>query len=73
MEDTLLTYGIGIAGIIFLMVGWVGIQSLWRRTFREHITDTDVLAQRRSCGNCGCTTVCSRNPEEKIEKKTSNK
>lgn len=52
------TYLIGMGGIVGLMVLWVLVQSLWRTLFAEHITDEDVLAERRSCANCGCTTVC---------------
>ena len=52
------TYIIGIGGIVALMVIWVVIQAWWRNTFSDHITDEDVLAERRSCSNCGCTTIC---------------
>ncbi|MCB0847705.1 MAG: hypothetical protein KDD63_28285 [Bacteroidetes bacterium] len=52
------TYLTGIGGIVGLMVVWVVVQSFWRKTFSEHINDEDVLAERRSCSNCGCTTVC---------------
>ncbi|MFZ1748759.1 MAG: hypothetical protein WAU01_01135 [Saprospiraceae bacterium] len=50
---------IAILGIIGLMVVWALIQTLWRSTFQEFITDEDVLAGRNSCDNCGCTKVCS--------------
>jgi hypothetical protein len=36
------------------MVYWLLIQTLWRQMFADQITDEDVLAERRSCGNCGC-------------------
>lgn len=50
---------IAIGGIVGLMLVWVAIQALWRKVFTEdYTTDEDVLAGRRSCGNCGCTTVC---------------
>jgi hypothetical protein len=52
------TYLIGIGGIVGMMVLWVMVQSWWRNTFAENINDEDVLAERRSCSNCGCTTVC---------------
>ncbi len=58
MKEEILTYGIGILGVVALMIGWIGIQAVWRRVFSDHITDSDVLADRRSCGNCGCTTAC---------------
>ncbi|MCB0593327.1 MAG: hypothetical protein H6557_18055 [Lewinellaceae bacterium] len=49
---------IGIGGMIFLMAVWVTVQSLWRKSFSDYISDDDVLADRRSCGNCGCTAAC---------------
>jgi len=57
MND-LLTYLAAMLILVILMVGWALVQGLWRKTFREHISDTDVLAERRNCGNCGCTTIC---------------
>ncbi len=57
---------IAIGGIVGLMLVWVAIQALWRKTFSDdYTTDDDVLAGRRSCGNCGCTTIC-KNKEDKI-------
>lgn len=41
-----------------MMTIWVIVQMLWRKTFAEYLSDEDVLADRRSCSNCGCTTVC---------------
>ena len=58
--ENLLTYLIGIAAIVGMMLAWVWVQSLWRDTFSENISDQDVLAERRSCGNCGCTKVCKK-------------
>ena len=55
----LLTYVASILVLVFMILAWVLIQSLWRRVFHENVTDQDVLAGRRSCGNCGCTTVCT--------------
>lgn len=54
---------IAIGGIVSMMIIWIGIQYMWKQVFAEHITDEDVLADRRSCGNCGCSsaTSCSRN------------
>jgi hypothetical protein len=56
--ENLMTYLIGIGAIVAMMLAWVWVQSLWRDTFSENISDQDVLAERRSCGNCGCTKVC---------------
>lgn len=51
---------IGIGGMIGLVVVWYIVQRLWGNTFSDYISDEDVLAERRSCGNCGCTTACER-------------
>ena len=58
--ENILTYLIGIGAIVSMMLAWVWVQSLWRDTFSENISDQDVLAERRSCCNCGCTTVCKK-------------
>jgi hypothetical protein len=44
----------GFLGIVALMLYWLLIQNLWRRMFADQISDEDVLAERRSCGDCGC-------------------
>ncbi len=62
----LLTYIASILALVFLILVWVLVQGLWRKVFRENVTDPDVLAGRRSCGNCGCTTAC-------VTKKNSKK
>lgn len=54
----LITYIASILVLVFLILAWVLVQSLWRKVFHDHMTDQDVLAGRRSCGNCGCTTAC---------------
>jgi hypothetical protein len=56
--EKLIPYIIGTASIIFLMIGWVAIQTLWRKVFSEHVTDEDAMAERTTCGNCACKTVC---------------
>jgi hypothetical protein len=53
------SYLIGIGGFILLAVLWTVVQSLWRNTFSDEITEEDVLAGRTSCGSCGCTTACT--------------
>lgn len=50
---------IGIGGIIILMVAWMLVQMSWGKTFSEEISDEDVLADRRSCSNCGCSIPCN--------------
>jgi len=52
------TMGIAVGGIVGLMLVWILVQTLWRNTFAEHIQDSDVLAGRTKCSNCGCTSVC---------------
>ncbi len=49
-----------IGAMVGLMLAWVGVQALWRKTFADYVSDEDVLAERRDCGNCGCITVCER-------------
>ncbi|MEM7550435.1 MAG: hypothetical protein AAF363_12205 [Bacteroidota bacterium] len=51
---------IGIGSIVTLMLGWIIIQSVWRRMFKDEITDDDVLAGRSNCGNCGCGLICKK-------------
>lgn len=58
--ETILRYVIAIGGIVALMMAWVWVQSVWRKTFSKNISDEDVLAERRSCGNCSCTKVCKK-------------
>ena len=53
-----LIIGIGITVTIVLV--WVLVQTLWRKTFREEYSEEDVLDGRRSCSNCGCTGFCER-------------
>ncbi|MBK8625017.1 MAG: hypothetical protein IPN86_05495 [Saprospiraceae bacterium] len=54
---------IAITGISALMIGWLMIQTFWKKTFRDYISDEDVLAERRSCKNCGCTEACENKRE----------
>lgn len=61
------SYVTGILGIVTMMIAWVGIQSLWRRSFSDHLFDDDVLAERNKCTNCGCTTVCTKRRNDQFE------
>ena len=54
---------IAITCITALMMGWLMVQLWWKKTFREYISDEDVLADRRSCKNCGCTEACENKRE----------
>ena len=49
---------IAITSITLLMTVWVTVQTFWKKTFQDYISDADVLAERRSCKNCGCTEAC---------------
>ena len=57
--ERILPYLTGIGIIVFLMVAWAFVQSMWKLVFAENVQDEDVLADRRSCGNCGCSGVCA--------------
>ncbi|MGB5357965.1 MAG: hypothetical protein WBN11_14845 [Eudoraea sp.] len=61
---------IGIGLILFLVLLWTVVQALWKKAFREEYIEDDVLAGRRSCSNCGCTTFCKRNEEEQPKVKS---
>ena len=58
---------VAVLSILGLMLVWLVIQNKWRNTFQQFITDQDVLAERRSCQNCGCTKQCENKllPENK--------
>lgn len=66
------SYITAILGIVILMTTWVFIQSLWRKTFSEHLTDDDVLAKRNNCSNCGCTTVCHNKKIDQLKNLNKN-
>jgi hypothetical protein len=56
------TIGIAVGSVVAMMLFWALIQAIWRHTFKDYITDEDVLADRRSCSNCGCSgQQCTRN------------
>ncbi|MBL7472203.1 hypothetical protein [Robertkochia sediminum] len=50
---------IGIGLTLSIVFFWALVQALWKKTFREEYSEDDVLAGRRSCSNCGCTTACA--------------
>lgn len=62
--ERLATYLLTIAIVVGLMLIWVGIQTLWRRVFVSYINEVDVMAERRSCGNCGCIKACENKKKE---------
>lgn len=56
---------IGIGSIVVLVLLWTLVQTQWKNVFREEYLEDDVLAGRRSCSNCGCTSsVCERQKED---------
>ncbi len=59
---------IGVGGMILLMAIWVIVQSRWKRSFADYISDEDVLAGRGGCGNCGCTTACENKRSQSTAK-----
>ena len=54
------SYALGIAAVIGLMLCWVAVQAAWSKAFPEAAGDVDVLAGRRSCHGCGCSSACER-------------
>jgi hypothetical protein len=60
----LYTMSIAMGAVIVLMLFWILIQTIWRNVFRDYIQDEDVLADRRSCANCGCSgQTCTRSKD----------
>ncbi len=57
---------IGIGLTVGLVLLWTVVQALWKNVFREEYVEEDVLAGRRSCSNCGCTTFCERKKENNV-------
>lgn len=51
---------IAMGTVVGLMLAWTLVQNLWRTAFADYLTEEDVLAERRSCGNCGCTQACEK-------------
>jgi len=52
-------------GMTTLMILWLTVQRQWGRSFTDH-NNEDVLAERSSCGNCGCITYCeNKEPNKK--------
>ena len=61
------TYLLAILLVPMLMLGWLFVQSAWRRQFPGNDSDGDVLAGRSDCGNCGCATPCNKRENEQAE------
>jgi len=70
----MLSYLVGMLGIVILAVSWVAVQSAWRRVFPGAFSDPDVLAGRTGCHGCVCTDVCERGqggPTKKAEEESA--
>ena len=63
------SYIIAIIGIVTLMVAWIGVQTLWRKIFSDHVSDEDAMAERTKCTNCGCTKVCQNKANQLLTNK----
>jgi hypothetical protein len=63
MTARLVTYAVGMALTVLLMLAWALVQSAWRRAFPTFdAAETDVLAARGGgCGRCTCGGgVCTK-------------
>jgi hypothetical protein len=58
----LLSHGLGLITIVVLVVGWVGVQSAWKKVFPAGCTDPDVLAGRMGCHGPVCSQDCGHGP-----------
>lgn len=60
MLHLLYTFGIGIGGMIFITVVWVGVQQLVRHNTPNVPKDCDVLEGRvHGCESCDHSDKCS--------------
>jgi hypothetical protein len=55
---------IGMGGMVLLMVIWIMVQYYWGKTFSNELSDEDILASRKDCGQCGCTSDCGNRPKQ---------
>jgi len=49
---------IAITAIVLLMLGWIIVQTMWRKIFTGSFSGEDVLVDRRSCSDCSCLVIC---------------
>jgi len=52
---------LGLVLLIVVLVGWVAVQTAWRRSFPDAGGELDALAGRGGCGGCHggrCTNQC---------------
>jgi len=57
---------IAATAIIGMMFVWTIVQTMWRKIFTGSAAGEDVLADRRSCSDCSCITIC-KNKNLKIK------
>ena len=61
------SYATGLTAVVLMVVGWVLVQTAWRRAFSRFGSDPDALATRTGCGGgggCGCAGVCREETDE---------
>ncbi len=60
---------IGTGAVVAMVLGWISVQFVWKRYFREYINDEDALAGRSDCqgGGCGCGLVCTKKLNKKLQ------
>ncbi len=56
---------IAATAIILMMVGWIIVQTVWRKVFTGRWLGEDVLVDRRGCTDCSCLFIC-KNDKNKI-------
>jgi hypothetical protein len=57
---------IAALAIVGMMIAWTVVQTMWRKIFTGNAVGEDVLADRRSCSDCSCITIC-KNKNIKIK------
>ncbi len=59
MMHLLYTFGIGIGGMVFIAVVWVGVQQWVRRNTPNVPDDCDLLeGMGHDCGSCNHSDTC---------------
>ena len=63
------TYATGMVAVVALALGWVAVQSAWRKAFPGTTADPDVLAGRTDCHGCERSMTCDG--AGRVEEETS--
>lgn len=61
MLKSLLITTIAIVG---MMIGWIIVQTIWRKVFTGSWNGDDVLIDRRGCTDCSCLFICKENKKK---------